>query len=192
MSPARSPKRLFRSKDDWTKWLDENCGKSSGIWLRLAKKDSGLKSVSYKDALDAALCYGWIDGQKQAENEQTWLQRFVPRSTSSVWSKINRERAVALIASGEMKPAGLAAIENAKENGRWDAAYDSPSKATVPPDFQAALNASPRAKAFFAALESRNRYAVLWRIQTVKRAETRAKKIQQFVEMLARGEKLHP
>src|SRR5215831_382285 len=108
MSPARSPKRLFRSKDDWANWLDENGGESLGIWLRLAKKDSGLKSVSYKEALDVALCYGWIDGQKQAENEQTWLQRFVPRSTRSVWSKINRERALALIASGEMKPAGLA------------------------------------------------------------------------------------
>jgi uncharacterized protein YdeI (YjbR/CyaY-like superfamily) len=192
MSQDRSPKRLFRSKDDWAKWLDERGGKSLGIWLRLAKKGSGLKSVSYKEALDVALCYGWIDGQKQAENEQTWLQRFVPRSTGSVWSKINRERALALIASGEMKPAGLTAIERARENGRWDTAYDSPSKATVPPDFEAALDASPRAKAFFGTLESRNRYAVLWRIQTVKNAETRARKIRQFVEMLERGERIHP
>jgi uncharacterized protein YdeI (YjbR/CyaY-like superfamily) len=192
MSQERSPKRLFRSKDDWAKWLDEHGAKSVGIWLRFAKKGSGLKSVSYKEALDVALCYGWIDGQKQSENEQTWLQRFVPRSTKSVWSKINRERALSLIASGDMKPAGLAAIESAKDNGRWDTAYDSPSKATVPPDFQAALDASPRAKKFFGTLESRNRYAVLYRIQTVKKAETRARKIRQFVEMLERGERIHP
>ena len=191
MSPARSLKRLFRSKDDWASWLDENGGESLGIWLRLAKKNSGVKSISYKEALDVALCYGWIDGQKQAENEQTWLQRFSPRSTGSVWSKINRERALALIASGEMKPAGLAAIESARKNGRWDAAYDSSSK-TVPADFQAALDASPRAKAFFETLDSRNRYAMLWRMQTVKKAETRARKIRQFVEMLERGERLHP
>ena len=156
------------------------------------KRDSGKPSMTWPESVDAALCFGWIDGRKQAENEQTWLQRFVPRSMRSVWSKINRERALALIASREMKPAGLAAIENAKENGRWDGAYDSSSKAAVPPDLQAALNVSPRAKAFFAALESRNRYAILWRIQTVKKAETRAKKIRQFVEMLERGEKLHP
>jgi uncharacterized protein YdeI (YjbR/CyaY-like superfamily) len=191
MSPARSPKRLFKSKDDWANWLDENGGESLGIWLRLAKKGSELKSLSYKDAVDVALCHGWIDGQKQAENEQTWLQRFVPRGAGSVWSKINRERALALIASGEMKPAGLAAIESAKEKGRWDTAYESSSKATVPPDFQAALDARPRAKAFFKTLDSRNRYAVLWRIQTVKKAETRARKIREFVEMLERGERVH-
>jgi uncharacterized protein YdeI (YjbR/CyaY-like superfamily) len=191
MGQDRSPKRLFGSKDDWARWLDERGGKSLGIWLQLAKRGSGLKSVSYKEALDVALCYGWIDGQKQSEDEQTWLQRFVPRSGRSVWSKINRERALALIASGEMKPAGVTAIECAKENGRWDTAYDSSSKATVPSDFQAALDASPRAKAFFVTLGGRNRYAMLWRIQTVKKAETRARKIQQFVEMLERGERIH-
>ena len=187
-----SPKRLFRSKPDWAGWLDENHAKSSGIWLRLAKKDSGLTSVSYKEALDVALCYGWIDGQKKPENDQTWLQRFVPRSPKSVWSKINREKAEALMVSGQMKAAGLSAIDNAKQNGRWDAAYDSQSKATVPPDFEAALDASPRAKAFFATLESRNRYAVLWRLQTAKRPETRARKIREFIVMLEKKQKLHP
>jgi uncharacterized protein YdeI (YjbR/CyaY-like superfamily) len=187
-----APIRRFASRDAWSKWLAKNHGKSAGIWLRVAKKGSGLQSVSYPDALEVSLCYGWIDGQKRPENQRTWLQRFLPRSPASLWSKINREKALALIASGEMKPAGLAAIENAKKNGRWDAAYDSPSKATVPADFQAALNANPCARAFFDTLDRRNRYAVLWRIQNVKRAETRARKIRQFIEMLEREEKLHP
>jgi uncharacterized protein YdeI (YjbR/CyaY-like superfamily) len=183
--------RLFRSKQDWAAWLEKNHLKSADLWLRLAKKDSGLQSVSYKEALEVALCYGWIDGQKKPENEQTWLQRFVPRSSRSVWSKINREKALILIASGEMKAAGLAAIENAKASGRWDSAYDSPSGATVPADFQAALDTNPRAAAFFKTLDRANRYAVLWRIQTVKKAETRARKIEQFVAMLERKEKIH-
>ncbi len=184
--------RLFKSKKDWAAWLEKNHGKSTGLWLRLAKKDAGLRSVSYKEALEVALCYGWIDGQKRPESEQAWLQRFVSRSGPSIWSKINREKALALVASGEMKPAGLEAIENAKKNGRWDSAYDSPSGATVPSDFQAALDANQRAAVFFKTLDRANRYAVLWRIQTVKKAETRARKIQQFIEMLEREEKIHP
>ena len=191
-TPDRSPVRLFKSKQDWTTWLEKNHRRSAGLWLRLAKKDSPLRSVSYKEALEVALCYGWIDGQKKPENEQTWLQRFVSRSSRSIWSKINREKALVLISSGEMKAAGLEAIENAKKNGRWDAAYDSPSGATVPADFQAALDANPRAAAFFKTLDRANRYAVLWRIQTVKKAETRAKKIQRFIAMLEREEKIHP
>jgi len=201
-----SPIRLFKSKQDWAAWLEKNHRKSAGLWLRLAKKvpptlrksrrvgqpQSGLRSVSYKEALGVALCYGWIDGQKQPENEQSWLQRFLPRSEKSIWSKINREKALALIASGEMKVAGLEAIENAKKNGRWETAYDSPSRATVPGDFQTALDVNTRAKAFFEKLDRANRYAVLWRIQTVKKAETRARKIREFVAMLERGEKIHP
>ncbi|HZR28562.1 MAG TPA: YdeI/OmpD-associated family protein [Terriglobales bacterium] len=187
-----SPIKLFKSKKDWAAWLEKNHDKSAGLWLRLAKKDSGLQSVSYKEALDVALCYGWIDGQKRPENDKTWLQRFCLRSGKSVWSKINREKAQALIASGEMKEAGLAAIENAKKNGRWDTAYDSPSGADVPGDFQAALDANPRATAFFKTLDRANRYAILWRIQTVKKAETRARKIEQFIGMLKRKEKIHP
>jgi uncharacterized protein YdeI (YjbR/CyaY-like superfamily) len=190
-SSADSPIRLFKSKQDWADWLERNQGKSSGLWLRLGKKKSGVRSMSYKEALDVALCYGWIDGQKRPEDEKTWLQRFVPRSSKSIWSKLNREKARALIATGEMKGAGLEAIENAKKNGRWEAAYDSPSGATVPGDLQAALDGNAKAKAFFEKLDRANRYAVLWRIQTVKKAETRARKIQEFVGMLERGEKVH-
>jgi uncharacterized protein YdeI (YjbR/CyaY-like superfamily) len=191
-TPDGSPARLFKSKQDWAVWLEKNHRKSTGLWLRLAKKDSRLRSVSYKEALEVALCYGWIDGQKRPENEQTWLQKFLTRSSTSIWSKINREKALALIANGEMKAAGLEAIENAKKNGRWDAAYDSPSGAIVPGDFQAALDANQRAMAFFKTLDRANRYAVLWRIQTAKKAETRARKIAQFIEMLERQEKIHP
>ena len=186
-----SPARLFKSKHDWAAWLEKNHRKSTGLWLRLAKKGSRLRSVTYQEALQVALCYGWIDGQKRPESNETWLQRFVSRSSTSIWSKINREKALALIVSGEMKAAGLEAIENAKKNARWDAAYDSPSKATVPSDFQAALDANPRAAAFFKTLDGANRYAVLWRIQTVKKAETRARKIVQLIEMLERKEKIH-
>ena len=189
---AENPKKLFKSKQDWAAWLEKNYGKSAGVWLRIAKKDSGVRSVSYKEALDVALCHGWIDGQKLPEDEKTWLQRFVPRSEKSIWSKINREKALVLIACGEMKAAGLEAIEKAKKNGRWEAAYDSPRGASVPEDLQYALNANARAKAFFDKLDRANRYAVLWRIQTVKKSETRTRKIREFVEMLARREKIHP
>jgi uncharacterized protein YdeI (YjbR/CyaY-like superfamily) len=190
--PDASPVRLFRSKRDWAAWLEKNHPKGTGLWLRLAKKGSGLRSVSYKEALEVALCYGWIDGQKRPESEEAWLQKFIARSSQSIWSKINREKALALVANGEMHAAGLEAIENAKKNGRWDAAYDSPSGATVPSDFQAALDGNQRAAAFFKTLDRANRYAVLWRIQTVKKAETRARKIREFIEMLEREEKIHP
>jgi uncharacterized protein YdeI (YjbR/CyaY-like superfamily) len=161
------------------------------LWLRLAKKGSGLQSVRYGEALQVALCYGWIDGQKRPESERAWRQRFVPRSERSIWSKINREKALALIASGQMKTAGLEAVERAKKGGRWESAYDSPKGAVAPGDFQAALDKSPRAKEFFQGLDSANRYAVLFRIQTVKKAQTRARKIREFVEMLERGERIH-
>jgi uncharacterized protein YdeI (YjbR/CyaY-like superfamily) len=185
------PSRLFASQKAWAAWLEKNHRKSDGLWLRLAKKNSGLKSVSYAEALEIALCYGWIDGQKRPNSEQLWLQRFLPRSARSIWSKINREKALALTARGEMKPAGLEAIELAKNNGRWESAYDSPRAAEIPEDFQAALNANPSARAFFESLDRANRYAVLFRIQTVKKAVTRAGKIRQFVEMLERNEKIH-
>jgi uncharacterized protein YdeI (YjbR/CyaY-like superfamily) len=183
--------RLFKSKTDWAAWLDKNHQKSEGLWLRLAKKDSALRSVSYKEALEVALCYGWIDGHKKPESDEAWLQKFVPRTARSVWSKINREKAQALIGSGEMKPAGLAAIENAKQNGRWETAYDSPSAATIPADLQRALDANPQAAEFFKTLDRANRYAILWRIQTVKKAETHARKIDRYIAMLEKKEKLH-
>ena len=194
--PSRSTEapqaRLFKSKREWSGWLEKNHAASTGLWLRTAKKGSSLKSVSYQEALEVALCYGWIDGQKRPENDEAWLQRFCPRSARSVWSKINREKALALIESGEMKPAGLAAIEDARNNGRWESAYDSPGNAAVPADLQAALDANPKAAAFFKTLNRANSYAILWRIQTVKKAETRARKIEQFIAMLERHEKLHP
>jgi uncharacterized protein YdeI (YjbR/CyaY-like superfamily) len=184
--------RLFKSKEDWAAWLEKNHKKSPGLWLRHAKKGSDLRSVTYQEALEVALCYGWIDGQKKPESDQAWLQKFVPRSAKSIWSKINREKAQVLIASGQMKSAGLEAIENAKQNGRWEAAYDSPSGATVPEDLQAALDANPEAAAFFKTLNRANSYAILWRIQTAKKPETRARRIEQFVGMLERKEKIHP
>ncbi len=185
------PVKLFLDKKSWAAWLEKHHAQSTGLWLRIAKKDSELRSVTYPEAVDVALCYGWIDGQKRPENESSWLQRFGPRGAGSLWSKINREKALRLMASGEMRPAGAAAIENAKQSRRWESAYDSATKATVPEDLQAALEANPAAKAFFDGLDKTNRYAVLWRIQTVKRAETRARKIEQFVGMLARGERIH-
>ncbi len=181
----------FPTQKSWAAWLEKNHGQSAGLWLRIAKKGSGLGSVTYQEALDVALCYGWIDGQKRPENESSWLQRFCPRGPRSLWSKINREKALRLIASGEMKPAGLAAIEKAKQDGGWERAYDSPAKSAVPDDLRTALEMNPAAKAFFDTLDKTNRYAILWRIQTVKRAETRARKVEQFVEMLARGERIH-
>jgi uncharacterized protein YdeI (YjbR/CyaY-like superfamily) len=186
------PKIAFASQKDWDKWLKTNHLASPGIWLQLAKKASGTPSVTYAEAIEIALCYGWIDGQKQSHSPETWLQKFTPRGRKSIWSKINREKAHVLIESGKMKPAGLAEVERAKQDGRWEQAYDSPACATIPPDLQAALNKNLRAKAFFATLERRNRYAILWRVQTAKKAETRAKRIALFVGMLERGEKIHP
>jgi uncharacterized protein YdeI (YjbR/CyaY-like superfamily) len=183
--------RCFVTRGDWAKWLEKNHRVSEGLWLRLAKKGAALRSVTYGEALEVALCYGWIDGQKRGESEHAWLQRFVARSPNSVWSKINREKVVALIASDRMKAAGFEAVEAAKKTGRWDAAYDSPKAAAVPEDFQAALNASSQARKFFQSLNGANRYALLFRIQTVKKAETRARKIREFIEMLERNEKIH-
>ncbi len=183
--------QLFASQAEWAAWLEKNYLKSDGLWLRLAKTDSGLRSVTYAEALEIALCYGWIDGQKRGESDLTWLQRFLPRTAKSIWSKINREKCAALIADGRMKPAGLAAVAAAKKDGRWDAAYDSPKGATVPDDFQSALDKRPRAREFFATLDGANRYAVLFRIQTVKKVERRMRKIREFVEMLERGERIH-
>lgn len=191
-SKSELPIIAFSDQNAWEKWLKSNHCKSSGIWMKLAKKDSGTPSITYAEAIEVALCYGWIDGQKQSHSAEAWLQKFTPRGRRSIWSKINREKALALLESGRMQPAGLAEIERAKRDGRWKQAYDSPKNAAMPSDLQAALNKNQRAKAFFATLEGRNRYAILWRVQTAKKPETRAKRIALFVEMLERGEKLHP
>src|SRR6188768_2981411 len=173
----------------WEAWLERNASASPGVWLRLAKKGAEHPTVSYAQALESALCFGWIDGQKRAESEHYWLQRFTPRTARSIWSKINTAKAELLVASGRMRPAGLLEVDRAKRDGRWDAAYAPASTAVVPDDLQAALDANRKAKAFFATLDGRNRYAVLFRIQNSKKHETRAKKIARFVEMLAKGEK---
>jgi uncharacterized protein YdeI (YjbR/CyaY-like superfamily) len=186
------PALPFESKKKWADWLAKHHDRSSGVWLKLAKKDSGILSVTYEEALDVALCYGWIDGQKKGFDDKYWLQKFTPRGPKSIWSKINTEKAEKLIASGQMKPAGLKAIEAAKQDGRWEAAYSSQKNISVPEDFQAALDKNTKAKSFFATLNSVNRYAILFRIQTAKMAETRTKRIQQFLQMLERGEKLYP
>jgi uncharacterized protein YdeI (YjbR/CyaY-like superfamily) len=176
----------------WESWLEQNHETSSGAWLRFAKKNSGLSTVTRDEALDLALCYGWIDSQARSESDATWLQRFTPRRKRSIWSKINRDKVTELINTGRMKPAGLREIERAKADGRWDAAYDSPRTATVPDDLTAALDGNRPAREFFESLDSQNRYAVLFRIHQAKRPETRARRIQQFVEMFARGEKPYP
>jgi uncharacterized protein YdeI (YjbR/CyaY-like superfamily) len=191
-SSGSLPIELFERQQDWALWLKVNHGTSPGVWLQLAKKGTDIQSVSYEEAVKTSLCFGWIDGQKKAHSDEYWLQKFTPRSPKSIWSKINKGKALALVKAGKMKPAGLKEIERAKRDGRWEAAYDSASKAVVPSDFQAALDSNARAKAFFGTLDSRNRYAVLFRIQTVKKAETRAKRISQFVQMLERHEKVHP
>jgi uncharacterized protein YdeI (YjbR/CyaY-like superfamily) len=182
----------FASQKKWEEWLGENHQTSKGIWLKIAKKGTATDTVQYAEALESALCYGWIDGQKGALDTDFWLQKFTPRGPRSKWSKVNREKATALIENGRMKPAGLAEVERAKADGRWEAAYDAQSKASVPEDLQKELDANPDAAAFFATLESYNRYAILYRIQDAKKPETRAKRIEKFVGMLKRGEKVHP
>ncbi len=186
------PILYFANQEAWSDWLAEHHADSAGVWIKLARKGSGFPSVSRDEALDLALCYGWIDSQGRSYDEHHWLQRFTPRTARSKWSKINRVKVEQLIAEGRMQPAGLAAIEAAKADGRWDAAYDPPSTATVPPDLQEALDQNPAAAAFFATLNAANRFAILNRIQTVKKAETRARRIRQFVEMLERNEKIYP
>ena len=190
--PNAKPPLLFEDQETWAFWLRGNHATSSGVWLRIARKGAIVRSILYLQAVDAALCFGWIDGRKKSDDESYWLQRFTPRSEKSIWSKINREKAIRLIELGQMNAAGLREVERAKRDGRWDGAYDSPSGATISADFQAVLEKIPRAKAFFATLDSRNRYAVLFRIQTAKKAETRAKRIKQFAKMLAQHEKIYP
>jgi uncharacterized protein YdeI (YjbR/CyaY-like superfamily) len=180
----------FESKKKFAEWLAKNHDKSAGLWLKIAKKAAGISTVTYLEALDVALCYGWIDGQKGSFDEQYFLQKFTPRRPKSIWSKINVEKVAGLIASGEMKPAGLKAVEAAKQDGRWAAAYSSQKNIVVPADFQSALGKNKKAKAFFETLTSAKRYSFLFRIETAKKVETREKRIRQFVEMLERGETL--
>lgn len=186
------PEIPFETDSAWETWLAENHNTSQGLWLKLAKKESGIASVTYAGALEVALCYGWIDGQKNKFDATWWLQKFTPRRARSPWSRINRDKVDVLIAQGRMQPAGLAEVERARADGRWEVAYHSQSTIAVPEDLQAALDAEPAASAFFAQLDRVNRYAVLYRITTAKKPETRQKRIEQYVAMLAAGQKLHP
>ena len=190
MGKTQQPVLFFATPAKLEAWIDEHGEDSDGIWLKFAKKDSGIESVVYAEAVEIALSYGWIDGQAKRLDDHHYLQRFTPRRPRSKWSRINREKAERLIAESRMRPAGLREVERAKEDGRWDEAYDSPSTATVPEDFRAALDAEPAAAEFFASLGSTRRYSFLYRIADAKRPETRAKRIAEYVELLARGETL--
>ena len=181
----------FANKAEFAKWLQSNEKQSKGVWLRLAKKGAVSPTVTYAEAIDVALCYGWIDGQKKPDNTEYWLQRFTPRTAKSIWSKINQTKVIALIESGAMKPSGLQEIERAKKDGRWARAYAGAKTISIPPDLQKALDQNPEAHAFFKTLNSQNRYAILFRIGNVVKAETRAKKITQFVEMLEQGRTIY-
>ena len=185
------PIAAFADQEAWQHWLEANHETSRGVWVKLAKKASGIASVQYPEVLDTALCFGWIDGQRVSFDASFFLQRFCPRTVKSPWSQINVAKIDALIAAGRMRPAGQAAVDRAKADGRWDRAYQPASQATVPDDLRERLEATPAAAAFFATLDSRNRYAVLYRLQAAKRPETRAKRLDQFVAMLARRETLH-
>jgi uncharacterized protein YdeI (YjbR/CyaY-like superfamily) len=180
-----------RSQAHWSEWLERYHDDSAGVWLKIAKKNSGISTVTHREALEDALCFGWIDGQRQSFDETYFLQRFTPRTARSRWSQINCASAERLIAAGRMRPAGLVQVEAAKADGRWEAAYEPQSRASVPKDLQAALDANPAAKAFFETLRGQNRYAILYRVGDAKRAETRAKRIAQFVQMCSEGRTVH-
>lgn len=185
------PIRTFSTSKQFAGWLARNHDRATGIWARIARKGSRLRSMTYQEGLEVALCYGWIDALKRPEDDEAWLQRFVPRRKNSVWSKINREKALALIERGEMKSAGHAEIERAKADGRWEAAYDPPARVTVPEDLELELSRRPKAREFFDKLNRINRYAIIWRIQTAKKPETRQRRLGTLVEMLEKGKTLH-
>ncbi|KAF1719160.1 YdeI/OmpD-associated family protein [Pseudoxanthomonas wuyuanensis] len=188
--PFDLPVKHFKSAAAWEKWLVAHAD-ARGVWLQIAKKGADMASLTYAEALDVALCHGWIDGQKQAFDAQCFLQRFTPRRPRSVWSKINVGKVETLIAAGRMQPAGMREVEAAKADGRWLAAYDSARTMEVPAELAAALAKNSKAKAFFESLNKTNYYAVCWRVQTAKKPETRAARVHKLVEMLARGEKIH-
>lgn len=190
LQPLPAPS-LFKNARAFETWLKKNHARSDGLWLQIAKRGADLPSVTYAEAVEIALCWGWIDGQKKGLDDQHFLQRFTPRRARSVWSKVNVEKVAALIEAGRMQAPGLAQVEAAKADGRWARAYDGARTSVVPDDLLAALDAEPQAKAFFATVNASNRYAVLWRIQTAVKPETRARRIAQLVAMLARGETVH-
>lgn len=188
----REPLLRFTSAAQWHAWLEKNHASPGAVWLRILKKGARGTSIGYLEAIEGALAWGWIDSQKGTLDDSAWVQRFNRRSARSLWSTLNREKAERLIAEGRMRPPGMAEVERARSDGRWARAYQPQSKATAPPDLAAALAASSRATEFFASLDSANRYAVLFRVQAAGKPETRARRIARLVEMLERGEKIHP
>ncbi len=182
----------FASREAWETWLEEQHAVSQGVWLKIAKKGSGIETVTYAEALDVALCYGWIDSQADKFDGDYWLQRFTPRKPRSKWSQVNREKITKLTEAGRMRPAGLREVERAKADGRWDAAYEPQSAATVPEDLRLELEKNGGAREFFETLDGTNRYAILYRIQDAKKPETRARRIAKYVEMLVERKKLYP
>ena len=188
--PTDLPIKLFKTEAAWEKWLAAN-GDASGAWLKIAKKDTGATSVSYSQALDVALCHGWIDGLKRSCDEQYFLQRFTPRKAKSLWSKLNIARVEKLVAAGRMQAGGAREVDGAKADGRWEAAYDAASVMEVPAELAAALKKNTKARKAFEALDRTNRYAFCWRVHTAKKPETKAARVEKFVEMLERGEKIH-
>ena len=185
------PTRAFATQRAWASWLAKNHERSDGLWVKIAKKGSGIASVTDAEALETALRYGWINGQRLRFDADFFLQHYTRRRPKSPWSKINRAKATELVERGEMEPAGLREIERAKADGRWDAAYEGQRNATVPDDLRRALARNRRARDFFATLDSRNRYAILYRMESAKRPETRARRLEQFVAMLERHETIH-
>ncbi|HSI80352.1 MAG TPA: YdeI/OmpD-associated family protein [Solirubrobacterales bacterium] len=186
------PQLSFASAAEWEAWLEANHDSSPGVWLKIAKKGSGIASVTISEALDACLCFGWIDGRREALDDRYYLQRYTPRRRRSKWSRINVEKVERLATAGRIRAAGLAEVERAKADGRWDAAYESPRRIAVPDDLRRELAARPEAREFFDGLDSRNRYAILYRLDDAKRPETRARRLERFVAMLEAREKLHP
>jgi uncharacterized protein YdeI (YjbR/CyaY-like superfamily) len=186
------PVEFFATPAELERWLRKHHAKASCLWVKYAKKKSGIRSIDWNQAVDVALCYGWIDGQAKSVDETYAIQRFTPRGSRSKWSKLNRERVARLVKAGRMQPAGLAEVERAKADGRWEAAYDSPANAKVPDDLAKELAKSAKAKKFFDSLSGANRYAILYRLHEAKKPETRARRLAKFVEMLKKGEKLHP
>ncbi len=189
---TETPIKSFPSSKQWKEWLAINYAISNnGIWLRIFKKNSAEATITYDEALDEALCFGWIDGQKKAYDEKSWLQKFTPRRSKSIWSKRNKTRAIQLIEEKRMQPSGLKEIETAKKDGRWDKAYDSPGQMEIPADFLAILKKDRKAYEFFKTLNKANIYAIAWRLQTAKKPETREKRMQILLEMMKKQQKLH-
>jgi uncharacterized protein YdeI (YjbR/CyaY-like superfamily) len=185
------PTIAFATQDEWREWLHANHDSAPGVWMKRAKKASGLPSLDWAEAVEVALCYGWIDGQAKALDERWYLQRFTPRRPRSLWSKVNVEKANALIASGRMQPAGMREVERAKADGRWDAAYAPPSANHVPDELQRELDADPAVAEAWEKLDRQNRYAMQHRVATAKKPETRVRRAEKFAAMLLAGEKIH-